>query len=106
MEGPRPLTQYLGADYKFGEIEVPEVGKVRTCKSSMEDYFKAICDDFVALAKDILRDSRFTLKSVPTPFLDEPQHKAIVRPTWCEGPSFVCPHCQTSLPEEKGAREE
>ena len=51
LEAPKPLIQYLGADYKFGEIDVPEVGTIRTCQSSMEDYFKAICDDFVALAK-------------------------------------------------------
>ena len=85
------MTQYLGADYSFSELDIEQFGKVRTCEISMELYCKAIVDDFVSLARKTPCDSDFKLKLVPTPFLDEPQHKAPVRQPWCEGPSFILP---------------
>ena len=51
------MSQYLGADYTFGELEIEIIGKVRTCEISMESYFKAIVDDFDAFANSIRNSS-------------------------------------------------
>ena len=101
LEDPKPMSQYLGADYNFRDIEMSEVGTVRTCEISMEDYFRAIVTDLIALARETLCDSDFKLKEVPTPFLDEPQHKAPVRQPWCEGPSFSVRYVNCASRREK-----
>ena len=50
LENAEPMKQYLGADCTFGELVIETIGRVRTCETSMESYFKAIVDDFVSLA--------------------------------------------------------
>ena len=39
LEDPKPMSQYLGADYTFGELVIDKIGRVRTCEISMESYF-------------------------------------------------------------------
>ena len=102
MEEPKPLDHYLGCNYKISTREVPHVGEVTICESTMDNYFKAICDDYVALARDLLKDNNFKLKYAPTPFLREDQKNAQARRPFVgigQHPSFPCPYCQIQIAE-------
>ena len=104
MDPLGPLNLYLGAQYEIEQRKVDDVD-IRVLQVNCEGYLKAICDDYIVLARKASGDPTLKLKEVNTPFVSEKESDAIPRQPWESGPAFTCPFCKTALPDEKGQRD-
>ena len=98
------MGHYLGCLHEPGELNIKDVGLVRTMTYNMQDYLEAIVVDYSALAQD-LPGKEFKLKEVATPFLEDNAYKAPARAQFADGPQISCPYCCFSFPIDMAKKE-